>query len=184
MSSSSLLFALLVALAACRPAPRAATPLPVRTGDVHDFDFLNGEWQGTNRRLKVRGVGSHDWDEFPGQGRGTSYLGGAAHIEEVSFPTKGWSGLTIRTFDLAKRQWSLYWINSKTGVLFPPVVGGFTGDRGEFYGEDLDDGKPVKVRFTWTKLGGGRARWEQAFSLDGVAWETNWVNEVEVAPPR
>jgi hypothetical protein len=35
----------------------------------------------------------------------------------------------------------------------------------------------VKVRFVWTKRGRDAARWEQAFSIDGAAWETNWVME-------
>lgn len=30
----------------------------------HGFDFNHGDWVITNRRLKVRGVGSADWDVF------------------------------------------------------------------------------------------------------------------------
>ena len=30
-----------------------------------------------------------------------------------------------------------------------PVVGGFQGNRGEFYAADHDNGRPVKVRYTW-----------------------------------
>jgi hypothetical protein len=59
----------------------------------------------------------------------------------------------------------------------PPVVGGFAGDRGEFYGEDEDEGRPVRVRFVWTRLSPDAARWEQAFSFGGGPWETNWVME-------
>src|SRR5882724_9705267 len=102
-----------------------ATPAPASpaAGDVHDFDFLNGDWAGRNRRLKARGVGSHDWEEFPGVAHAASHMGGVAQVEEVSFPSKGWSGLTLRLFDVQKKQWSIYWINSRTGLLFPPVVG-------------------------------------------------------------
>jgi hypothetical protein len=89
-----------------------------------------------NRRLKKRWVGSTDWDVFPNTVRCESRMGGIVNIDEVVFPTKGWSGMTVRTFSVEKRQWSLYWINSKTCELFPPVVGGFTGDHGEFYGDD------------------------------------------------
>ena len=40
-------------------------------------------------------------------------------------------------------------------------------------------GRPIRVRYRWTLLGDGLARWEQAFSLDGEAsWETNWVMEL------
>jgi hypothetical protein len=155
--------------------PRASNGLP--TGDIHDFDFFVGEWNSVNRRLKKRWVGSDDWDVFPNTVRCESRMGGVVNIDEVVFPTKGWSGMTIRTFSLEKRQWSLYWINSRTGELFPPVVGGFTGDYGEFYGDDTDEGQPIKVVFRWTRLGPDAAHWEQAFSLDGKQWETNWMVE-------
>jgi hypothetical protein len=155
-----------------------------RAGDAHDFDFFAGTWRSTQRRLKARNVGSADWDEFPAHLVCRQYLGGTANTDEVAFPTKGWSGMTVRTFDVAKRQWSIYWINGKKGILeLPPVVGGFIGDRGEFYGEDTDDGRPIKVRFVWTRLGPDRAHWEQAFSYDGKSWETNWVNEFDRVRP-
>jgi hypothetical protein len=31
--------------------------------------------------------------------------------------------------------------------------------------------------FRWTRLGPDAARWQQAFSLDGSEWETNWIIE-------
>jgi hypothetical protein len=169
--------------AAAPPAPPGSTYTTSLTGDVHDFDFLAGAWTVQNRRLKARGVGSTDWDEFPATICATIYLGGVANVDEIVFPTKGWSGLTLRTFDTAKKQWSIFWVNSRTGTMFPPNIGGFDGDVGEFYGEDTDDGKPVKVRFRWTRRGPDRASWEQAFSPDGVAWETNWTNERVRADP-
>lgn len=179
--------------AACAGAPAApkapdADPVPpgytlARTGDVHDFDFLDGAWTVSNRRLMKRGVGSTEWDEFPAITCAQLYLGGVVDVDELRFPTKGWAGVTLRTFDLEKRQWSIYWINSRAGRLLPPVVGGFEGDRGEFYGEDEDDGRPVKVRFVWTKHGPDRAEWEQAFSYDGRTWEVNWTNVHTRADP-
>jgi hypothetical protein len=75
-------------------------------------------------------------------------------------------------------------VNSRTGQMFPPVVGGFTGDKGAFYGEDTDDGRPVLVRFSWTKLPPNGAHWEQAFSTDGgVTWETNWMSDLTRLDP-
>jgi hypothetical protein len=149
----------------------------VRSGSIHDFDFLAGDWNVVNRRLQVRGVGSNEWDEFPATHHFELHLGGVANVDEMRFPTQGWSGMTVRAFDLARSQWSIWWIDSRTGTLFPPVMGGFSGNRGEFFGEDEDGGRPVKVRYVWTKLGADAARWEQAFSSDGVFWETNWIME-------
>ena len=104
------------------------------------------------------------------------YLNGLATVDELYMPTKHASGLTLRTFDVAKRQWWIYWVSSSTGRLDPaPVVGGFRGAHGEFYAADEDGHRPIKVRFTWDKLDRDHARWQQAFSYDGRTWETNWI---------
>src|SRR5580704_7457358 len=34
------------------------------TGDMHDFDYFAGGWTTTQRRLRLRGVGSSDWEAF------------------------------------------------------------------------------------------------------------------------
>jgi len=153
----------------------AAVPLPVRTGGAHDFDFFEGGWTANQRRLKVRGVGSNDWEEFPSSLCTKLHLGGTVTVGEIAFPSKGWSGLTVRTFSRERRQWMVYWISNRSGEMGPPQVGGFDGDHGEFYGEDEDGGHRVIVRYVWTKLPPDRARWEQAFSRDGKAWELNWT---------
>jgi hypothetical protein len=155
-----------------------------RTGDVHDFDFLAGAWTLRNRRLTRRHVGSNEWEEFPAVDCAQIYLGSLVNTDEIHFPTKGWGGFTFRNFELEKHQWSIYWVSSRSGKMFPPVVGGFSGDRGEFYGEDEDEGRPVKARFLWIKQGPDHAHWEQAFSLDGKTWEVNWVNDLTRADPK
>jgi hypothetical protein len=143
-----------------------------RTGDVHDFDFLAGTWTVTNRRLERRGAGSTSWLEFPSTSRTQLFLDGVMNVEETRFPT--WSGSAVRTFDREQRRWSIRWVDSRTGLMYPPVHGGFTGDIGEFYGEDTDGDRAVLVRFRWTK-GRDEAAWEQAFSYDGATWEVNWT---------
>jgi hypothetical protein len=150
---------------------------PLPTGDIRDFDFFIGSWSVAHRRLKARLAGCNSWDEFPGTSRCEKCLGGLVNSDENVFPTKGFAGLTLRVFDPAQRRWSIYWVDSRVGVLTPPVIGGFTGDSGAFFGGDRHDGKPVMVQFRWTRLGGDAARWEQAFSLDGKDWEWNWVME-------
>ena len=146
------------------------------TGDVHDFDFLDGRWEMVNRRLVKRGVGSNEWDVFPASVRAYVMLGGVTNVDEVTFPTKGWSGTTFRHFDKEKRQWSIWWVNSRDGKMQGSAqVGGFDGDVGLFYGDDIDEGRPVRVVYKWTRVGPDGARWEQAFSYDdGKSWEVNW----------
>ena len=143
-------------------------------GQRHDFDFLVGRWHIDNRRLRKRLADSNDWDEFPATFEAFTHLDGLVSVDETHFPTRGFSGCTVRTLNLSTKQWAIYWINSNDGRLFPPVHGGFDGERGEFYGEDEDDGRPVKVRFIWIR-GQDTAHWEQAFSFDGKVWETNWT---------
>jgi len=155
-----------------------------RKGDVHDFDYFAGAWTTQQHKLKARGVGSTEWEDFPGTLCMTPYLAGSATVDELYFPDKGTAGLTLRVFDPARRQWSIYWVDSKRGRLDPvPVVGGFSGEHGEFYAEDHDGSRPVKVRFLWQKIDRDHARWEQAFSYDDRTWETNWTADFTRADP-
>ena len=57
------------------------------------------------------------------------------------------------------------------------MIGSFSGDVGTFECDDTHDGRPVRVRYRWTK-GEHADAWEQAFSEDGgETWETNWTAE-------
>ena len=47
---------------------------------AHDFDFNHGDWDVTNRRLKVRGVGSDDWDVFPSYEKAQVLMGGMVYL--------------------------------------------------------------------------------------------------------
>lgn len=148
-----------------------------RTGSMHDFDYFQGDgWTTVQHRLSKTSDGQPQWRVFPGNLCMRLYLGGLATVDELEFPTLGTRGLTLRTFDKQKRQWSIYWVSSTTGRLDPvPTVGGFQGNRGEFYAEDRVDGRPVKVRYLWTITDRNHANWEQALSYDDRKWETNWV---------
>jgi hypothetical protein len=139
------------------------------------FDFLHGSWNVANYKLVRRLAGSSDWDEFPGTAVCRGFFDGAANIDQIDFPTLGFTGITLRLFDPAREQWSLYWANSRDGLLQPPVVGRFANGRGDFYGDDTNDGRPIRVHYLWSEITPQSARWQQAFSLDGESWETNWI---------
>ena len=157
-------------------AVRLAARLEPPQGALDDFDFLIGDWTVANRRLRNRWTDAAHWESFPATHRLETRLDGAANVDEMVFTSQGIRGLTLRLYDAAARRLSIYWVDSRSGQLTPPVHGGFTGNLGEFYGEDLDDGRFVAVRFRWLKRGAhGGPHWEQAFSLDGQAWETNWT---------
>ncbi len=154
-------------------------------GRPHDFDFLvGGTWHVANRRLRQRLAGGSDWVEFEHASHAITMMDGQVSVDENVFASQGFTGVTFRTLDVAARRWAIYWINSRDGRVQPPVHGGWNGDRGEFFGDDEDDGRPVHVRFLWERLGPDEARWSQDFALigqDGAAdgpWETNWVMEM------
>ena len=155
------------------PQPGAATMT-----SRHAFDFNTGDWIVTNRRLKVRGGGSTDWEVFEGRQRSMLMLDGMCSLDEQAFIGKGSKGMTFRLYNLEKDEWSIWWITNKDGVLQPPVFGRFEGPRGTFHGDDLDGDKPVKVAFDWQTADPETPRWSQAFSYDGgQTWETNWIME-------
>jgi hypothetical protein len=156
-----------------------------RTGAQTDFDYFEGAWQTAQHRMVRTGERKGAWEDFPGTLCMRRYLGGLVTVDELYFPRSGQAGLTLRTFDPAKRQWSIYWVSSQTGRLDPvPVVGGFAAGRGEFYAEDRLDGRPIKVRYLWQIRDRDHARWEQAFSDDDRNWETNWTAEFTRADPQ
>jgi hypothetical protein len=151
---------------------------------MNDFDFLHGSWDVANRRLTAPLTGGGTWEEFPGHSVIRPLFGGAGNIDEIVFPTLDRRGVTLRLFDRATEQWSIHWSDSRTGRLDPPVTGGFTGDRGDFYGDDTLDGRPIRVHFTWYRLGPDTARWEQEFSADeGRTWEHNWTMDLTRTGP-
>jgi hypothetical protein len=143
-----------------------------------DFDFLHGSWKVRNRRLARRLQGSDEWQEFDATSDVIPILNGIGNFDRyfATFPDgKPIEGASLRIFDPATRLWSIYWADTRCCSLRPPVVGRFRNGSGTFYGDDMEDGTPVKLRFIWTILTPDSARWEQAMSTDGgKTWEHNW----------
>jgi hypothetical protein len=143
---------------------------------VNDFDFFAGTWDVANRWRTDFLDASSDWEEFPGTSQASRHFDGAASFDEISFPTKGFAGLTLRVYDAEAEEWSLYWASKRTGLLFPPVVGRFTDGVGEFFGPDTYHDVPILARYRWSGITAESARWEQAFSADGSqTWLDNWI---------
>ncbi|MES2403533.1 MAG: hypothetical protein V4567_04230 [Pseudomonadota bacterium] len=148
------------------------------TGGVHDFDyFMDSGWTTYQHRIKTEGDGKLHTDNLVGYLCALPYLDGTATVDELYFPAKRTAGLTLRLFNPKTRQWSIYWVSSTDNVLDAnPVVGGFKGNRGLFYGTDTDTaGRTIKVRFIWTLIDHDHARWEQAIAHDDGKWVTNWT---------
>jgi hypothetical protein len=92
--------------------------------------------------------------------------------------------MTLRLYDAASQQWSLYWGTTKLGLALPAQLGHFDGDGvGEFFANDTFKGRPIIVRFRWELRAGDHPHFEQAFSPDkGKTWETNWICDYTRAP--
>lgn len=142
------------------------------------FRFPDREWNITNECLRERLKGCTEWHSFPATSRVEKVMDGGGNLDQMFVPARGFTGMTLRLFNPETKLWSIYWSDTKSHRLFPPTVGRFENGRGEFYGDDVEGGQAVRVRFLWTA--GEKPRWEQAFSTDGgLNWEVNWVMNFE-----
>jgi hypothetical protein len=150
----------------------------------HDFDFLIGDWKAHVRRLPERLKGSNVWVEYNGISNHKKLLDSNANFEEfeVSTPDKKLriKAQTLRLYNPESRQWSIYLVDLDKGTLdLPPVVGQFEGKRGEFFNQQIWEGRAVLVRYVWLDLSPKSSRMEQSFSADGgKTWEVNWICEL------
>jgi hypothetical protein len=157
--------------------------LPQRDGS-HDFDFLIGDWKAHVRRLPDRLNNSNVWVEYDGISNHHKLLDSNANFEqfEVTSTDKKLhiKAQTLRLYNPATRQWSIYLVDLDNATLdTPPVVGGFNGKRGEFYHQEILKGRTILVRYVWLDLSPNSARMEQSYSPDGgKTWEVNWICEL------
>jgi hypothetical protein len=155
----------------------ASPSLPGRDGS-RDFDFEIGTWKTRlSRRLQPL-TGSTAWAEYEGTSVVRPVWNGRANLVEldVSGPSGRLEGLSLRLYNPESRQWSLNFSNRSAGTLSPPVIGGFSHGRGEFFGQETFRGRAIYVRFVISDITQTSCRFEQAFSDDGgQTWEVNWV---------
>jgi hypothetical protein len=180
------LFSFCLALAQPMQAetPNVPPPLKAERDGAHDFDFLIGNWKAHLRRLPDRLNGSNAWIEYDGISNHKKIWGSNANFEEfeVDNPAKHLhiKAQTLRLYNPESHQWSIYLLDVDKGVLsVPPVVGQFTGNRGEFFDQEDYKGRAIFVRYVWLNISPRSARMEQSFSPDGgKTWEVNWICEL------
>jgi hypothetical protein len=150
-----------------------------------DFDFFAGSWDVRHRRLRQWLADCDEWDEFGATTECWPLFGGAANVDEIRVPERGFTGLSLRLLDPARGEWTIYWASSRDGRLQPPVTGHFRDGVGLFYGDDTHEGRAVRVRYTWSGITPESARWDQAFSADQEqTWEVNWIMDFTRRPGR
>jgi len=162
-------------------AKTASQPALAEHDGQHDFDFELGSWNIHLKKLLHPLTASTNWVEFDGTSVTRKVWDGRSQLEEfeTDSPAAGHiEGLTLRTYNPQFHQWRLYWANSKTGIMDPPQIGEFKNGRGEFYAQDMLNGKSILIRFIWTNTTTKMPHFEQSFSEDGgKTWEVNWITD-------
>jgi hypothetical protein len=179
-TAAMMLLAALAATPAIGASPAPA--LPVARDHAHDFDFLIGQWRVRHHRLKARLAGSHEWVDFEGTSRLWMAMDGHATVDDnfIGLPDGPYHAVGLRGFDPKSQTWAIWWLDGRDPhTVGAPVIGRFENGIGTFEGDDTFNGKPIKVRFVWSRVTARSAHWEQAFSPDGgKTWETNWVMDL------
>jgi hypothetical protein len=161
-------------------AEKIGSPQPASgSGGQNDFDFAIGTWKAHLSRLVHPLTGSTTWVTYDGTSVVRKVWNGRANLEE--FEAEGAAGhiegLTLRMYDPQARQWNQVWATSNDGTLGQPMVGEFKNNRGEFYDQELLNGRAIFVRWVQSYIAPNTCHYEQSFSNDGgKTWEVNWVN--------
>lgn len=157
-------------------APAAPTQ-QLRDGQ-HDFDFEIGTWKTHLKRLQRPLTGSTTWVEYTGTTVVRKVWDGRANLVEldVTGPAGRIEALSLRLYNPESRQWSLNFASSGSGSLSVPAIGEFKNGRGEFYNQEMLNGRAILVRFVISDITPTSCRFEQSFSDDGgKTWEVNWI---------
>ena len=109
---------------------------PSKASSKSDFNFFEGKWSLHNKILKVKSDGTKSWNEFEATQELRIILRGIGNVDNFIAVRDGepFEGMTLRLFNPQTRLWSIYWAESKSGILYlPPVVGSFESGVGHFF---------------------------------------------------
>ena len=147
---------------------------------ARDFDFLHGKWRVKHRTLRGRLTGATEWDEASAIDIVRPAFGGLGNIGHFARLVDGepYVGMPIRLFNRRDGLWRIYWLDTHSQRMEPPVIGRFAKEQGLFIGDDILRGVPIKVKFVWSRIREDVPCWEQSFSNDdGRSWELNSIME-------
>jgi hypothetical protein len=100
-------------------------------------------------------------------------MGGLSNFDRMFGPDHGkyFEGVSVRTFDPVKKEWTIYWMEIDDPHLKAQVTGHFEGDVGTFYTANK------MVRFIWQRQAADKARWELDRLQSNGQWEIDWTME-------
>ena len=156
------------ALAQAVPAPEKPASRELRDGQ-HDFDFNLGVWHTHVRRIADPFSQTGSFTELDGTVTVRKVWGGKAQLEEIEADgAKGhWEGLTLFLYNPEAKEWSQNYVNGKSGVLDPPLIGSFKDGRGELISQDTFQNKTVLVKGVWSEIKPDSHHFDEYISRDG-----------------
>jgi hypothetical protein len=169
-------------MALCGPAAASQDnvkpPAAANLAGLRDFDFLRGDWKAHHRKLDKAGR----WVEFDGVVTQRALAGGWANSGDNLFrtPDGAYRGVSLRAYDPKTALWAIWWLDGRDpgANLGKPIKGRFEKGVGRFEADETRDGKPIRVRVTWTRTTSATPRWEQAVSADGgKTWKVEWTTD-------
>jgi hypothetical protein len=164
----------------------ATTQTPALRDAQHDFDFNIGVWKTHISMLAKPLTGSKTWKELNGFVTVRKVWDGRAQVEEIEADGASgrFEGLTLFLYNPQSHQWAMSFANSNDGAIDQPTIGGFKDGRGEFFEQDVYNGRSIMVRMVWSDITPTSHRVEQSFSDDGgKTWEPNFIGMLTQATP-
>jgi hypothetical protein len=160
------------------PVAAEEKPVPAKRDGSRDFDFEIGIWKTHLKRLLHPLTGSTAWAEYDGTTAVRKVWGGRANLVELEVhgPDGKFEGLNLRLYNPQSHQWSLNFARNDIGVFSQPTIGEFKNGRGEFFDQEVVNGRAILLRFIISLVNPNLCHFEQAFSDDGgKTWEVNWI---------
>jgi hypothetical protein len=138
----------------------------------HDFDSLAGTWKGHTKYRAHPFAGSDTWIESDGTESFQKIWDGGMLELSKGASANGPVGLLLYTYNPQSHQWYVYFANSKDGKVGLPNVGEFRNGRGEFFVQDMLNGKSLLNRYVWSQIVSSSPHFEESWSSDGGRmWE-------------
>lgn len=147
---------------------------PPRDGS-HDFDFVRGVWHTHVTQVLDPFDGGTHTTTMDGTKTARSVWNGRAWLEEIEAdgPDGHWEGATLFVYNAKVGQWSQDYIDSASGQIKAPTIGGFKDGRGELFGTTVYKDRAVLVRGVWSDIAADSHRYEISYSQDGGrTWAT------------
>lgn len=177
LSSGCVLFILCSCVASARTKSEAAKVGPksaiAERDGRQDFDWMIGTWKAHTKSRVHSSTGPDTWIEFDGTEIVRKIWDGAVLDEsERDTPDRHDKSLMLYTYTPGTHQWYIYFASDRDGKVGLPNVGEFKDGRGEFYVQDVLNGKLLFNRYVWSATTSASPHYEESWSSDGGrTWE-------------